>query len=91
MVILCVIKGFVVHNVLVDIGSAANIIFAKAFRQMQKPEDKIQESAYRLCGFGGKQVIALGELTMHVTFGYINNTRTQEVVFDIVDMEFHIM
>jgi hypothetical protein len=32
MVISCVIKGFLVHNVLVDTGSAANIIFAKAFR-----------------------------------------------------------
>jgi hypothetical protein len=39
MVISCVIKGFLVHNVLVDTGSAANIIFAKAFKQMQEPED----------------------------------------------------
>jgi hypothetical protein len=36
MVISYVIKGFLVHNVLVDTGSAAYIIFAKAFRQMQK-------------------------------------------------------
>jgi hypothetical protein len=28
MVISCVIKGFLVHNVLVDTGSATNIIFA---------------------------------------------------------------
>ena len=32
MVISCVIKGFLVQNVLVDTGSAADIIFAKAFR-----------------------------------------------------------
>jgi hypothetical protein len=32
MVISCVIKGFLVHNVLVDTGSASDIIFAKAFR-----------------------------------------------------------
>jgi hypothetical protein len=31
MVISCVIKGFVVHNVLVDTGSATDIIFPKAF------------------------------------------------------------
>jgi hypothetical protein len=29
MVISCVIKGFLVHNVLVDMGNAADIIFAK--------------------------------------------------------------
>jgi hypothetical protein len=35
MVISYVIKEFLVHNVLVDTGSATDIIFAKAFRQMQ--------------------------------------------------------
>jgi hypothetical protein len=36
MVISCVIKGFLVHNVLVDTSSAAIIIFVKTFRQMQE-------------------------------------------------------
>jgi hypothetical protein len=44
MVISCVIKGFLVYNVLVDTGSVADIIFAKAFRQMQEPEDKIHDT-----------------------------------------------
>jgi hypothetical protein len=30
--------------------------------------------------------VALGKITMSVTFGYIHNTRTEQVVFDIVDM-----
>jgi hypothetical protein len=54
MVISCVIKGFLVHNVLVDIGSAVDIIFAKAFRQMQEPEDKVHDATHPLCGFGGR-------------------------------------
>jgi hypothetical protein len=45
MVISCVIKGFLVHNVLLDTGCAAYIIFAKAFRQMQEPDDKILHDA----------------------------------------------
>jgi hypothetical protein len=55
---------------------------------MQESGDKIQESIYPLCGFGGQQVLALGELAMPITFGYVNNTRTEEVVFELVDMEF---
>jgi hypothetical protein len=77
MVISCVIKGFLVHNVLVDIGSAADIIFVKAFRQMQETEDKIHDATHPLCGFGGRQIVALGKITMSVTFGYVHNTRTE--------------
>jgi hypothetical protein len=88
MVISCVIKGFLVHNVLVDTGIAADIIVAKTFTQMQEREDKIHDATHPLCGFGGWQIVALGKITMSVTFGYVHNTRTEQVVFDIVDMEY---
>jgi hypothetical protein len=87
MVISCVIKGFVVHNVLVDRGSAAYIIFAKAFRQMQEPEDRLQEAMHLLCGFEGKQIVTLGKIVMPVTFDYVHNTKTEEITFDTVNME----
>jgi hypothetical protein len=88
MVISCVIKEFLVHNVLVDTSSVANIIFAKVFKQMQEQEDKIHNATHPLCGFGGKQIAALGKITRPITFGYIHITRTEQVVFDILDMEY---
>jgi hypothetical protein len=88
MAISCVIKGFLVHNVLVDTGSATDIIFAKAFRQMQEPDDKIHDATHPLCGFRGRQIVALGKITMPITFVYVHNKRTEQVVFDIVDMEY---
>jgi hypothetical protein len=75
MVISCVIKGFLVHNVIVDTGSAADIMFARAFRKMQEPEDKIHDATHPLCGFRGRQIVELGKITMPVTFGYVHNTR----------------
>jgi hypothetical protein len=36
--------------------------------------------------FGGRQIVALSKITTLVTF--IHNTRTEQVVFDIVDMEY---
>jgi hypothetical protein len=88
MVISYVIKGFLVHNVLVDTCNVADIIFAKAFRQMQEQDDKIHDATHPLCGFGGRQYVALGKITMSITFGYVHNTRAEQVVFDTVDMEY---
>jgi hypothetical protein len=79
MVISYVIKGFLVHNVLVDIGSAADIIFAKTFRQMQEQDDKIHDATHPLYGFGGRQLVALGKITMPITYSYVHNTRTEKL------------
>jgi ribonuclease HI len=32
--------------------------------------------------------VALGKITMSVTFGYVHNTRSEQVIFDIVDMDY---
>jgi hypothetical protein len=37
---------------------------------------------------GITQIAALGKISMLVTFGFVHNTRSEEVIFDIVDMEY---
>jgi hypothetical protein len=44
---------------------------------MQEPEDKIHDATHPLCGFEGRQIMALGKITMPVTFGYVHNTRSE--------------
>ena len=55
---------------------------------MQEKDDKIHDATHPLCGFGGRQTVALGKITMPITFGYVHNTQTKQVVFDIVDMDY---
>jgi hypothetical protein len=81
-------KGFIIYNVLVDTDNATDDIFVKAFKQMHEPDDKIQDSTFPLCGFGGQEVMALVKLALPITFDYVNNTRIEEFLFEIVDIEF---
>jgi deoxyxylulose-5-phosphate synthase len=32
--------------------------------------------------------VALGKITMPITIGYVHNSRTEQVVFDIVEMDY---
>ena len=32
--------------------------------------------------------MALGKITMPISFGYVHNTRIEQVVFDIIDMDY---
>jgi hypothetical protein len=55
---------------------------------MQEQDDKIHDATHPLCGFGGRQIVALGKIIMPITFGYVHNTRIEQVIFDIVDMDY---
>jgi hypothetical protein len=60
----------------------------KLFRQMQEQDDKIHDVTHPLCGFGGRQIMALRKITMPIIFSYVHNTRAEQVVFDIVDTNY---
>jgi hypothetical protein len=55
---------------------------------MQEQDDKIHDVTHPLCGFRGRQIVALGKITKPITFGYVHDTQREQVVFDIVDMDY---
>ena len=77
MVINYNIGGYIIHDVLVDNGSAADILMAKAFRQMNLGDSVLEPATNPLCGFGGRKVEALGKITLQVSFKQIDNARTK--------------
>ena len=53
---------------------------------MKLDRNLFQLAGRSLYGFGGKQVKAIGKITLLVTFGDQSNSRTEHITFDVVDM-----
>jgi hypothetical protein len=86
MVIKANIAGWGISKVLMDSGSSVNIIFVNALDQMKLSWNQLQPSDSPLIGFGGKQIDALGKISLPVSFRGQENARTKYITFDVVDL-----
>ncbi|CAO2206724.1 unnamed protein product [Urochloa humidicola] len=84
MVITANVAGWVLDDILVDIGSSADILFANSFDLMELDRRLLEPARIPLIGFGGTTVKALGKLSLPVSFGDPSNPRTEQITFDVV-------
>ena len=81
LVLTICINSFDVHKVLVDPGSAADLLHFPAFKQMKIPIDHLHSPGRILSGFNGATTLSVGDITFSVKAGPV----TQQVLFSMVE------
>ena len=81
LVLTLCIKNFDVHRVLVDPGSAADLLHLPAFQQMKVPLDRLSSASRVLSGFNGATTLMVGNIVLSVKAGPV----TQQVLFSVVE------
>jgi hypothetical protein len=80
------IAGWIIGKILVDNGSSAYILFLKTSKKMNLSQHMLHPPEYPLLGFGGKPIKPMGKIPLPVSFGDLDNARTEKLTFDVVDM-----
>ena len=80
MLTLC-INNFDVHRVLVDPGSATDLLQLLALRQMKVPLDNLNSAGRILFRFNGATTLTIGDIVLPVKAGPV----TQQVLFLVVE------
>jgi hypothetical protein len=80
-----VVANMRLHHVLIDRGAGLNVISHAAFRQLQVPGSRLGPSRlfFRV---GPQPIYPLGSITLLVTFGTEENFRTENVQFDVAEV-----
>jgi hypothetical protein len=50
--------------------------------------DKCKNQGQITRGHASTEIATLGKISMPLTFGYVHNTRTKDITFDIFDMKY---
>ena len=81
LILIVGINSFDVHRVLVDPGSAADLLHLPAFKQMRVPLDHLSSAGKVLSGFNGAITLTVGDIAFPVQAGPI----IQQVLFSVVE------
>jgi hypothetical protein len=80
-----VIANMRLHHVLIDSGAGLDFISHVAFKQLQIPGSRLRPSC-PFSGVGPQPVYPLGSIALPVTFGTEETFRTENVVFDVAEV-----
>ena len=69
------------HRVLVDLGSAANLLHLPAFQQMKVPLDRLSSAGRVFSGFNGATTLTVSTIVLSVKAGPV----TQQLLFSMVE------
>ena len=81
LILIVSINNFDVHKVLVDPGSAADLLHLLAFKQMRVPLDCLSSAGRVLSGFNGATTLTVGDIAFPVQAGPL----IQKVLFSVVE------
>jgi hypothetical protein len=80
-----IIANMRLHHVLIDGGAGLNVISHAAFKQLQIPGSRLGPSR-PFSGVGPQPVYLLGSIALTVTFGAEENFRTENIQFDVAEV-----
>jgi hypothetical protein len=80
-----IVANMRLHHVLIDGGTGLNVTSHAAFRQLQIPGSRLGASR-PFSGVGPRPVYPLGSITLPVTFGTEENFSTENVQFDVAEV-----
>jgi hypothetical protein len=85
LVIAPTIANVRLHHVLIDGGAGLSVISYAAFKHLQIPESKLTPSR-PFSGVGPDLVYPVGTISLPVTFGTEDNFRTENVQFEVAEV-----
>ena len=71
LVLTVCINSFDVHRVLIDPGSAADLLHLPAFKQIRVSIDHLHSAGRVLSGFNGATTLSIGDVTFSVKAGLV--------------------
>jgi hypothetical protein len=74
-----------IHQILIDTGSSADILYKSAFELMKIVRSKVTQTRHSLVGFSGEQVLPLGSIELSVIVGTYLKQKIIMVKFLIID------